>query len=511
MRRRGVVLFVVLVIISLLALVLASFVFFVQAETTGVSSYSDQQQARLAAISGLEELISVLRVERHNVKAWFDVPERFRHALVWGERYERDGDPVRQIGSRLEMFERDDAIAPAWRYSIVARQFDGPPDTVRYGITPESAKLNINAATPAQIEALLTPLLVELNIDNAPEMIAALLDWRDDDSELTNGGAENEYYNLLTPGYNAKNAPLDTVEELLLVRDFTAAVLYGEDVNRNGILDRNEDDGADSFPFYDNGDGVLNPGVAPFLTVLSRDLDTALDNKPRINLNGEAAAVAAQMGATLGEDELSPGSVAFITNLKQQNFDFSQLRSPAELYVGAGAAQSGEPSDEEPDDIPEPLRDSPITLEEVAVLLDRFSVRPADAAQQPIPGLINVNAAPARVLALVPGISADAAAAIVTTRLTLDGQALRTPAWLLIQGVLDPASFKQAAPLLTTKAYQYHVEALGYADHLQVARRIEWIIEMVGDLPQVKYTRDLTQFGPGWPVDDESIVVSTGR
>ena len=80
--RRGIILPVVLVIIGLLTLTMAGFIFFVRAETSGTIAYADAQQARLAAESGLEELVALLRLEPHNVVAWYDTPSRFRHALV---------------------------------------------------------------------------------------------------------------------------------------------------------------------------------------------------------------------------------------------------------------------------------------------------------------------------------------------------------------------------------------------------------------------------------------------
>lgn len=502
--RRGIVLVVVLITIGLLSLVMVSYLFFIRSELAGIVSYGDGQQARLAAESGLEEVVSVLREDPHNAKAWFDQPARFRHALIWGENFDRQSDPVREAGSRLKAFEHEDTRAPAWRYSVVGPRLDGPEHTMRFGITPESSKLNLNTATDEQISDLLTPLLLDLGIESPAGYVNALLDWRDEDSDTRDGGAENEYYNNLDPGppYSAKNGPFDTVEELLLVKGFNAAILYGEDVNQNGILDENEDDGDATFPYYDNADGILNLGIAPFLTVYSREPDTALDNKQRINLNTDAAAVAAQMTAYFQEGQLSAETVAFINQLKQQNFDFSTIGSPADLYVGDQGSQDSNAPQVNP-----ALQDSPITLEELPVIMDYFSTRPAQSAGQPIPGLININTAPSRVLARIPNITPDAVQAILATRETLDAEQTRTTAWPLVSGAVPPGVFKQIAPFITTKAYQFHVEVLGYADHKKTFKRIEWIIEMVGPLPQIKYYRDLTKLGFSWPIDDDSVTV----
>lgn len=507
-RRRGMILASILVLIGLLALAVGSYVFFVQAEAAGVSALADQQQARLAAESGLEEVTAVLRAEGHNVRAWFDVPQRWRHALVWGEGFDRESDPVRKYGSRKELLEPGSRPPPAWRYSMVAPAWDQPPGTIRFGLTPESARLNVNNASPEQLAQLMTPLLGELGIENPQDLINALLDWREPGSRPRPGGARDEYYNTLKPPYNCKGGPLDTVEEMLLIRGFSAAVLYGEDVNRNGILDANEDDGEASFPEYDNADGVLNPGLAPFLTVYSRELDTALDNKPRINLNGDAASITAQIAQLLPNGELSDATIAFIAQLKQQNFNFARLASPADLYVGAASELPSEEGEEGPPPIPPELGNSPVTLEELPWLMDRFSTRPAQQANQPIVGLININAAPARVLAVIPGMPPQAVAAIISTRATLEAEQLRTTAWPLVAGAVDAATFRRIAPHITTKVHQFHVEIVGYSDHNRVSRRLEWLIEMIGPLAQVRYTRDLTNLGLAWPVDEDTVVTT---
>ena len=517
-RRPAIILAVVLVVIALLALLMASFLYFIRAEGAGIFAASDRHQARLAAESGLEDVTALLRVEKHNTALWYDLPTRLRHGLVWAESYDRESDPVREAGSRLEALKREGTIIPAWRYSVVAPRLDGPEGAIRYGLTPESSKLNVNVATDQQIEQLLTPLLVGLEIESPQELINALLDWRDTDSDTRDGGAENEFYNNLEPGpaYSTKNGPLDTVEEMLLIKGFSARILYGEDVNRNGVLDENENDGDVSFPDYDNGDGILDYGIAPFLTVFGREPDTSLDNKPRINLNANAATVTAQITEYIAEGELSEATIAFILQLKQQNFNFTEIASAAELYTADGVSSSegeggegqGDPNASSGGEANPALQGSPVTSEELPTIMDRFSVRPAEQVQQPIVGLINVNTAPARVLAVVPGMTGEMIAKVLDGRLDIDPATAKTPAWLVTSDVLTPQEFRRIAPFITTKAYQIHIEIVGYADHRKVFHRAEWIVEMLGPLAQVKYQRDLTRLGLAWPIDDDTIVVS---
>src|SRR5690606_18169218 len=122
--------------------------------------------------------------------------------------------------------------------------------------------------------------------DVTSEQLAdAVIDWRDKDDEAGPEGAESEYYATLNPPYKAKNRPLDTVEELLMVKGFNGRILYGEDYNSNEYLDLNEDDGPEgTFP-PDDGDGRLNRGLLPLTTIYSWDWNFANDNKPRVDLN----------------------------------------------------------------------------------------------------------------------------------------------------------------------------------------------------------------------------------
>ena len=530
--RHAVILPVILVLVGLLALTMAGFVFFVKSEAEGIRAFTDTQQARLAAESGFEEVVAMLRHDLHNPSVWYDNPTKFRHALVWGEQFDREKDPVRELGSRKDYLERNKVPPPAWRFSVVAPRYDGPENTMRFGLTPESAKVDLNYASDEQLTALLTPLLTDLDIDNAPELIAGILDWRDEDDETREGGAENTYYNTLDPPYNAKNGPFDSVEELLLVRGITAAILYGEDVNQNGILDRNEDDGPDSFPEYDNGDGILNYGIAPFLTVTAREMDVSLDNKQRISMYNNAAAITAMLNEYDGpqEDEeateensvpLSAATLTFLGTVAGNQQVLGTMRSLADLLPDPEGSvyETGDPND--PNDPNSAggaaaasaalaaLAASPVTPEELGYIMDRLTLRQSQQAKEPIFGLININSAPLRVLLTIPGMTAETAAAIVAGRGEADPELLSNAAWPVITETIDPTTFKRIAPYITTKAYQFHVEIVGYADHLKIAQRLEWIIEMVGPLAQVKYHRDLTRLGVAWPLDIENVIVES--
>jgi len=84
-RRRGIVLLVVLAIIAVLGLLAGTFAFRMNAELAAVKASADLQQARLAARSGIDRMIHLLRTDRANVDAWYDNPDYFRRVPVWVE------------------------------------------------------------------------------------------------------------------------------------------------------------------------------------------------------------------------------------------------------------------------------------------------------------------------------------------------------------------------------------------------------------------------------------------
>ena len=62
-----------------------------------------------------------------------------------------------------------------------------------------------------------------------PEIVDALIDWLDPDNDTTGaGGAEDDYYKQR--GYRCKNGPLDSLDELLLVRGFDNELLIDKNL-----------------------------------------------------------------------------------------------------------------------------------------------------------------------------------------------------------------------------------------------------------------------------------------
>jgi len=161
-----------------------------------------------------------------------------------------------------------------------------------FGLNSEAGKLNVNQAGAEELIEL--PEMTE-------DIAAAIIDWRDGDTEITPGGAESDYYLSRSSPYNAKDGPFETLGELLYVRDIDSALLYGEDTNRSGLLEANEDDGPGIAP-DDDSDGTLDRGLADFITVYSTEPNTDSDGEERINLNQPTPELAEVLQDAMGEE-----------------------------------------------------------------------------------------------------------------------------------------------------------------------------------------------------------------
>lgn len=86
-------------------------------------------------------------------------------------------------------------------------------------------KVNINMADEAMLQQALT--LVGVDASQISTTTGAILDWIDPDDNTHIDGAESDYYQGLDPPYMAKNAPIDDLSELLLVKGVTTEIFWG--------------------------------------------------------------------------------------------------------------------------------------------------------------------------------------------------------------------------------------------------------------------------------------------
>jgi general secretion pathway protein K len=175
--EKGFALVITLIIAALLVALTTTFIHEVYVETSLNRSFIDGQQASLLADSGVAGGRKLL--------------ETFV------------GDPQKKYTSLL-----DNWAAPL--------EIPDERGTLRVEITEENGKFNLNSlAASIASHPMANRLFTALNIST--ELCDTVVDWTDSDDE---GGAETTYYQSLPTPYPAKNAKLDTLEELRMVKGF---------------------------------------------------------------------------------------------------------------------------------------------------------------------------------------------------------------------------------------------------------------------------------------------------
>lgn len=268
-RRGGFVLVVVLVVVAVLALSAYTFSELMLSHHESAVLSGRQLQARSLVESGAEYTRTILmqsRQTRIDNGGLFDNPTAFQKLVVIDDSDPRDRGTFTIITSNVDK--------------------DGYLSGYRYGLEDESNRLNLNSLLVAdKIPDGGRKILMAL--PGMTEDIAdAILDWLDEDDDSRAYGAEKSYYSGIEPAYAPRNGPFQTVEELLLIRGVTPTLLFGRDVNRNGIVDQHEI----NMPLpegFDNSSGALDRGWSAYLTLFSKERNVTSDGQPRINLNQE--------------------------------------------------------------------------------------------------------------------------------------------------------------------------------------------------------------------------------
>lgn len=346
---------------------------------------------------------------------------------------------------------------------IIGRDNDAvsEPDEPAIGLVDECSKLNVNEATGDMLEELFDELP-----ETTSDMVAAIIDWRDDDEDITDGGAESLDYEMLDEPYECKNADFESLEELRLVMDVDMEIIWGEDVNCNGLLDANENDGDENWP-NDNGDGILDCGLAEYLTCWSREPNTT-DNEDETFVSFGGGDIEDSLTELL-EDALGSSSASSVIAAVG---DVSEILSPLEFYYKSGL------SDSQYQEIENSLGAGE----------DDYRIGP-----------VNVNTAPLEVLACLPGMNNTLAQSLVTARSGLSEDERESAAWVTTV-ITDESTITEIGPWLTNRSYQYSADIAAVGRNGRGFQRSFMVFDREEDETAVIYRRDRTRLG--WPLGE---------
>jgi len=352
---------------------------------------------------------------------------------------------------------------------------------VSFGLIDEGSKLNLNTASSNILYNLL-----QLLPNASQDLPGAIVDWRNTNAS----GTYQTFYSTQIQPYQNKGASFETVDELRLVYGGDMNTLFGEDLNRNGVLDPNETD--------QNHNGTLDPGILEYVTVYSKEPNTRTNGQAKINIRtitGSTGPLPDLLNTALGSTRASQ----ILINLGLLNTGPAGGANPR----GGGNRPGGAPPTATAT-FTSPLqffRTSRMTVDEFAKIANDITVT-NDAY---VEGRVNVNTASANVLASLPGLSTDAnlAQTLVTYRQS-NPDKLGSIAWIvdaLGQNNTSALTALQATDSITAQSFQFSADIAAIGPNGRGYRRIRFVFDTSTGTPQIIYRRDLT--GLGWALGKE--------
>lgn len=494
--RKAMILVIVLVAVVLISLAGYAFSEMMLAHYDGAQRMSRRAQSDALAQSGMEYVRAFMEQDwelRSSQGGTFDNPDYFKAKMVV------PGLAPEEIGA----------------FSVVAPALD--PDGyfagVRFGMEDESARVNVNVFAEAGKfgfdDQTINDSLVAALPGMTPDIADAILDYIDSNEDTRSYGCESDYYLGQSPPYRAKNGPLETVEELLLVRGVTPQLLFGQDVNRNFQIDPFEED-LPAGEGVDASDPSSAFGWMPYLTLDSAEKNGDAVGDPKVDLNQEDLAklteelaehfnpeeitfiVAFRQSGAVDDDKLEPppsGRLDLDLDVEPEG-KITQVLDLLEAKTKAVAKDGGEYLLESPAD--------PRFLEK---LMEHATSIPAKT----IPGRININLASRRVLAAIPGMPPEAVDEILSLRAETDFKEFNTlhpyETWIYTEGLVTLDQMKMLMPLTCAGGDVMRAQVVGYYLDGTASSRCEILVDASGERPVVRFWRDLSHLGRGYSLE----------
>ena len=527
--RRGFFLVMVLIVIAVATMAVYSFSELMLAYDESAHVSADIVQARVNVESGAEMvrlILSQTPESRVDFGGVFNNPQIFQ-AIVCSTGL--------------------DGVRPS-NFSVIAPALDenGQYGGIRFGLQNESARLNINTLTVLEKNSdVLAPLALAVEDDSevdttniavslllalpgmTEETAEAIMDWLDEDSEPREiGGAEADYYSSLPTPYEPANGPLQSVDELLLVKGVTPTLLFGADSNRNGVLDPDEQT---QFNVSSETPGAM--GWSSYLTVHGAEANKTNSGELRLNVNqddiealydqlvdalgndlyasyiaayrvsGSSNAVASALGGASGQAANAQNSNA------QSGGPWTADRLEDVDLTGGGGTSLNQMLDlidstvtvgqgNEARSYSSPFPNDPVAMSVyLPILMDALTTQDADM----MPGRINLNECPAELLYGIPLLSEEAVQSILENRSTeSDDPNRQFETWPLVEGYVTVDEMRLLLPLLTGGGDVYRAQIIGYFEDVGVSHRSEVIVDATTVNPKIVSWRDLSHLGRGF-------------
>ncbi|HEX3800342.1 MAG TPA: helix-hairpin-helix domain-containing protein [Verrucomicrobiae bacterium] len=440
MRQRGSILVGLLWCVVLLALIVVGVLHTATMDLKVTKNFGDRIQAHYLALAGIEKARALLHQSVHN------------HTQL-------GRNPRGELFNAPDQF-RDIAFGRG-EFRVFRRGGDEEGGGIIYGVADEERRLNVNTATAEE--------LTKLN-GLSPDVASAILAWRGQGDANPNG-ANADYYAGLQPPYEPRNGPFQTIRELLMVRGVTSELLFGDDTHQNGFL---PDEDSDNLP--PGADG----GWAAALTVHSLDANVTVFGKDRVNIQ------TADESELTGITGITSAIARAITQYRNQNryqsiADLLDVTPPQNQNGrNNGAAATGQSSDTS-------TSNGGRVVDET--LFGDIADDVTASSDQDQTGLINVNTATLDTLLCLPNMDREHAQAIISSAQSQGGFA--NLAGLLKVPGMDQQTFKQIAPLVTTRSETFRILSEGRVKSTGTRQRIEMVVRATqSDVLTLAYRED---------------------
>ena len=526
--RHGFFLVLVLIVIAIATMAVYSFTDLMLAYDDSAYLSGDIVQTRVNVESGAEV-----------VRLLLSEPPEMR--IDYGGVYNNP-----QMFQAINVSMGDDNLTPS-NFSILAPGLNenGNLAGLRFGLQNESARLNINALTVLESSSagMLASVLTavddssesedEVTSDNiavsllltlpgmTEDIADAILDWLDEDEEARPYGAEAEYYTTLPTPYVPKNGPVLSVEELLLVRGVTPTLLFGADVNRNGVLDADEQQ---RFGVTVETAGSL--GWAVYLTVHGAEASKRRDGSFRVDVNQDdlellfeelsgalgnedyatfiaAYRIAGQSNSSMAlltgdvpdtqqAEEAGPWTADLISEFDLSGGGGTSLTQILDLVGATVTVGNGDNARSYTSPFSEGIISMGLYMPD---LMDSLTTQEVEV----MPGRININECPAELLYGIPLLSEEAVEAILETRdVNSDDLNRQFETWPLVEGLVTLDEMRQLIPLVTCGGDVFRAQIVGYYEQSGASHRAEVIVDATTVNPKIVLWRDLSHLGRGF-------------
>jgi type II secretory pathway component PulK len=390
-------------------------------------------------------------------------------------------------------------------YFWIVRPDYGDDNLPVFGLTEENAKLNLNTATYESLMRL--PNMTD-------DVASAIIDWRGGagSGSSTSGssgssGGQSSYYGSLPDPYTSKQAPFETVEEMLLVQGASRQLLYGT---------------GDAAPLGTGSTGRSNSGLGSvtdlqtangiydLLTVYSSD--KAGGQQVNINDPSKRSDLRDLLSKQLNDPSRADAIVNGIgrqtfrdvfdfylnSNPKLKPDEFSSVynsitaKPVTETPIGGGGGASGGASGGGGGAATGGGKGGSSGAGGTG---GAGGAGGAPAAA--VKGRINVNTAPRDVLLTLPGLEEADVDRMISQR---QGAAAGDTSVAWVADALDKKAIG-LGNLITGTSYQYSADIVAVSGNGRAFKRCRIVVNAAGTTPQIVYRRDLTD--RGWPMDPQ--------